>query len=260
MSAPPGQNDPRPGLYDPELPFLHELERDLRRSAERAMRVHGHRPTERSAARPRTVIATSGATRRRGSLPRVARRSLTLVALLCLIGASAYGASQALSGSAPNPTVVRQGAFVSVTAGHAGSDRWSLRLYSRGAGLCRVLVVAETESSRCAPPPGSNGLGVTSVVSPLRRYLFGVTGSAVARVSVRAGDTSQIVTTHPLDSTRARAAGLPVTTRWFVAIVRRPVGGPEPAALVSGLDSAGKRMGLPRVDCAETTQRRRCPG
>jgi hypothetical protein len=272
--------------YDPELPFLYELEREVRRHSERAARARGDSnvgmvsPTaKQSSARSHPASsarrhshatghtphapAPLHARRTRGLLPpmpmRVARRSLTLVVLLCLIGVSAYGASQVFSSGTSNPTVVHQSTFVLVAAGHAGSDAWSLRLYTRGGDLCRVLVAAENESSRCAPSPGPRALGVTSLVSPLRQYVYGITGGEIARVVVRTGGATATVTTHAPDSARARGAGLPASTRWFIAVLPRPAGDADPPALAQGLNTAGHATGPVRVACAQTAQSQACP-
>ena len=191
-------------------------------------------------------------------LSRIARRSLTLVALLCLVGASAFGAREALSGGKSNLTVVRQGPFVLAAAARSGPDSWSLRLYRREAELCRVLVVADTESSRCSPVPGMRSLELASVVSPLRRYVFGVTGENVARVSVSVGGSVQTVPTHVLDAARSRAGGLPPRVRWFLAVLDRPASSSNPPALVHALDAEGHVLGPTHASCVETSEREQC--
>jgi hypothetical protein len=236
--------------YDSELPFLEVLEREVRRNALRAAR-----PRARSrAGRVERSMERSGPSR----VSRITRRSLTLVALICLIGASAFGADRIFSGGAPNPNVVHQGPLVAVASGHAGPDAWSLRLYRREADVCRVLVVAETESSRCAPAPGARSLAATSVVSPLRRYVFGLSGDGVARVSVRVGSSTQTVATHALDTARVGAAGLPDGVRWFVAVLERPAGATNPPALVRGIDAEHRTLGPARVSCVETSEAESC--
>jgi hypothetical protein len=237
--------DPPEGTYDPELPFLAVLERDVRRSALRAARHH-----ERCK-RPHAGAPARGASR-------IARRSLTLVALLCLIGASAYGAREALSGGTPNLAVTRQGPFVLLSSGHIGADHWSLRLYRREGELCRELVVSDNESSRCAAATGDQAVTATSVVSPLRRYVFGVAGSEVAQVSVHAGATVRVVSTHELDAAHARAAGLPVRVRWFLAILARPTDNSDPPALVQGLGNRGHALGPALLSCVETNEQQQC--
>jgi len=271
--------DPQGG-YDPELPFLYALEREIARRAHRAYETREHqrlralreqaRTRRGGAGAPLGASAGTGARRRGGKADgarrrslapagvRMARRSLTLVALLCLIGASAYGAGRIFSGGAPSPAAVTQSAFVRVAGGDSGPDRWSLRVYLRGDELCRVLVVADAESSRCSAPPDSHSLGVTSVVSPTRRYVYGIAGVAVARVSVHAGSAHASAPTRPLGAAAA-AVGLSRRERWFVVILPRPVGEPDPSATVQAVDAAGNPLGAPVSDCAEGTETQRCP-
>jgi hypothetical protein len=243
-SLPPDAEPP----YDPELPFLEALEREVHRSALRAARPSPHAHSR----------ARRGEHSGRGGVSRIARRSLILVALMCLIGASAFGADRIFSGGVPNPNVVHQGPLVTVAGGHAGTDVWWLRLYRREADLCRVLVVAETESSRCAPAPGAGSLAATSVVSPLRRYVFGVSGGEVAQVSVSVGSSTQTVATHALDTARVGGAGLPGGLRWFVAVLDRPAGAVNPPAVVRGVDAEHRVLGPARVSCVEGGEAESC--
>jgi hypothetical protein len=287
MSQAPPDDGPSTYRYDPELPFLYELEREVKRLAQQAAGhgrsgAHGEIPSKRLPARfdsahPVAALATPGPSGHAERRPehrvgqsrtrtssRVARRTLVLVALLCLVGASAFGAGHILSG-APNPTIVHRSAFVPVAKGREGAsetrggDSWSLKLYMRGGELCRVLVVGEAESSRCSAPPGAHTLGVTSVISPTRRYFYGVVGPAVARVEVHAGELASSVSTHSSPPALARAAGLPRGARWFVAIVGRPVGEPDPPAHVRGVGFKGRPVTGALIDCAETTEPQPCP-
>jgi hypothetical protein len=239
--------------YDPELGFLRTLEREVTRRAIAVQSASARRGVEAR----ETKRALDLGLRPAGT--RMARRSLALVALLCLIGASAYGAGRILSGGDSNLANVRQGAFIEVAQGRSGPDSWSLRLYVRGGEFCRVLVVANTESSRCSTTPRGGALGVTSVVSASRRYAYGVTGAGVARVAIRAGEDAVSVPTHAPAAAAVSAAGLPAGVRWFVAVLRRPVGEPDPRALVRGLDAAGRATGPALGDCAETPEPAPCP-
>jgi hypothetical protein len=283
--------DPLENVYDPELPFLEALEREVRRNALRAARRHEvhaqlgttrreadqHRATQHGVRRhgvdTRADATTSSswqlasrpARRSRGhddaafrGVSRIARRSLILVGLLFLIGASAYGAREIFSGGASNLAVIRQGPLAVLGSGHAGDDRWSLSLYRREGELCRVLVVSENESSRCSPAPGRATVALTSVVSPLRRYVFGVTGGDVAQVSLRVGGNTQVVPTRVPDSASARAAGLSPGTHWFIAILDRPTGNSNPPAIVRGLDAESRPLGPAHVSCIETAEPQQC--
>lgn len=271
------------GWYDRELPFLNALERDVRRHARnaaatrrRAHAARGH-PAHRYAAASwqiasrseRQIVSHSepeGRARAQASRlgpagARVARRSLTLLALFSLIGASAFGAGRIFSGGAPDPAAVRQSEFVTVAAGYAGRDHWSLRVYTRGAELCRVLSVGETESSRCSAATGGHSLGATSALSSTRRYLFGISGASIAAVSIRAsgGSSARRVPTHPLPALGASRARLGAGERWYLAVLARPVGEPDPALRIQGLDRGGRPVGASIVDCVETDENQRCP-
>jgi hypothetical protein len=264
--------------HDPELPFLDVLEQDLRRKAERAELRHQQRqhssPTWQCS--PHSTAARSAhpsegaGTRRsswsrsqlRGELPRasmrIARRSLTLLALLSLIGASAYGASKVFSGSAPNPLAPRQSAYAAVASGHSGADTWKLGLYTRGNELCRVLEVGEIEASQCAEAPSATGIEVTSAESPTRRYAFGVTGAGVLQVHVRLGGQSATAATHVPGQRQRRTAGLPAGTRFYLVALPRQAGNGSPEALVQGIGAHGKPLARAVPSCLETGEPGRC--
>jgi hypothetical protein len=279
------EGDAREPWHDPELPFLDVLEQAVRRKAERATIRHeqrGHLSFSAGERRsgvsmpeahavpqgwrspgptgPSTAVPAASTTARRHDAMRrsgrVARRSLTLMALLCLIGASAYGASEVFSSSAPSPLGGKRGAFVLVASGKSGADRWKMRLYTRGSELCRVLSVAETEASDCASAPSAKQVEVTSAESPSHRYLFGVTGSGVGRVRIRLGHKTRVLSTRA--PAHERSTGLPAQVRYFLAVVARPAGGANPQAMVEGLSTADRPLGKPVASCLETGEPGRC--
>jgi hypothetical protein len=267
----PGQAQP----YDPELGFLKSLEREIKRSALRAtgrqeisagrQEITAGRHVPRRSPSSRAGHAEAEVVRgrqRRGSqlrgVSRIVRRSLALVALICLVGASAFGAREIFSGSESNPAVAHQGPFALVTSGRASSDRWSLRLYRRETDLCGVLVVGESESSRCTPAPQQRSLAVTSLVSPSRRYVFGIAGSAVAEVTVRMDDSALTVATRAPDTTTIRVAGLPGNARWFLASLPRQSGSSGSIALVRGLDGKHHPLGPAIQSCVEADEAKGC--
>ena len=272
--------------HDPELHFLDVLEQEVRRKAERsAIRheerqhlafsgAHGsgalpshRRDTLEAVAAHRSLTPSppmpvpSRTAHRRQALRgpvRIARRSLTLMALLCLVGASAYGASEVFSKSTPNPLGGKLGAFAPVASGRSGPDRWKLRLYMRGGELCRVLNVAEAESSDCGPVPSAHAVEATSQQSPSRRYVFGITGAKVLRVRVRVGHARRTLPTHAPAARLAGSDGLPAHIRYYLAALPRPEGGADPQALVEGLSGAGAPLGKPVASCLETGEPGRC--
>ena len=97
------------------------------------------------------------------------------------------------------------------------------------------------------------------MVSPLRRYVFGITGEDVVQVSVRVGGSTLVVPTHAPNSARARAAGLGSGARWFLAILGRPTDNSNPPAFVRGLDTRGRAQGPASVSCVESTEPQQCP-
>lgn len=256
------------GYYDPELSFLHALERDVRRHAHHAAssRRRGHSLREHTNRSAQNALAIAGdpdahKRRLRPAGGRIARRSLTLLALLSLIGASAFGAGRIFSGaSAPDPAAVRQSAFATLDTGTSGDERWSLRVYTRGSELCRVLTAGETEASRCSAATSSaDAFGATSAISPSHRYLFGLTGAAIAAISIHDNSvTASRVPTHLLSPSATRAARMRLGERWYVAILPRPTGEPDPPLRVQGLDRAGRPTGASLLDCPETGEPSRC--
>jgi hypothetical protein len=230
--------------YDPELSFLAELER----------RVHDYAAqAERSLpARPRAVAVERRARPFAPVLARMTRRTAILAGLLCLLAATAFGARAVLFAPAPNPLTAGRGTFVPIIKGTSGTDEWSLRLYTSAGQLCRVLTVLPQEvASNCAPAPASGALGVSEVTSILHRFVFGISGGQVRAVDVNAGATQLTRPTRPLDGSQARALGVPRATRYFVAVLSRPLGEHDPPAFVSGLDAAGRRVGSVHVECVE---------
>jgi hypothetical protein len=261
--------------HDPELPFLDVLGQEIRRKAERAALLHRQRhhlaseaplsrgpiPERRrgSAAGPETI--TTRTARRREALHgpmRIARRSLTLMLLLCLIGASAYGASEVFSKSTRSPLSGRSGPFALVATGSSGSEGWRLRLYAHSDELCRVLSVSETEASDCAATPSPGAVEATSAQGPSSRYLFGVAGARVMRVRVRFAHADMTVSTHALKQSLARVDDLPSHVRYWVIALPRPMGRVDPVAKISGLSRSGERLGAPFLSCLETGESGHC--
>jgi hypothetical protein len=230
--------------YDPELPFLAELEQHVRARAQQSERRR-NATTQAPATSPRLSAFSPLAAR-------MTRRTAILVGLLCLIGATALAAGTGLFTTAQSPVVNHQGAFVPVASGHDGGEHWTLRLYIRNGQLCRTLVVSgQAEASRCAPNPAAGSIGVTSLLGAQHSYLFGVAGSHVRAVRVRADSSTLTVKTRAIGGERARAAGLPSSARYFVAILTRPLGAEDPLALLSALGIAHRQIGKPHLTCLQ---------
>lgn len=236
--------------YDPDLPFLAELEQRVRAAAEESERAH--RASRRAASAAASASAKPRMRPMGRTAARITRRTAILVALLCLVGATAFGARSVLFSSAPSPLTAGTGSFVSVASGRYGSDVWSMRLYTHAGELCRVLtVLPQEEASGCAPAPSSGVLNVSDVTSILRRYVFGVAGASVRSVSVHAGENVLMLPTHALDAGQARTLGVPPSTRYFMGVLRRPLDEPDPPAFVTGLSAARRRLGAVHVECIQ---------
>jgi hypothetical protein len=225
--------------YDPELPFLTELERQLSMRAEQAER--SRRVARTARLRMPVPLAT-----------RLTRRTAILASLIFLIAATAFGARSLFSSAPPNPLANRQGAFVLLAQGSAGREDWTLRLYARDGQLCRALIVRDqTESSRCASAPGPGQIGVSALQSTAHAYLFGVAGAGVSAVHVRAGGAEQTVATHALEPRQARIAELSGPVRYFLVAFARQPGAEDPPAIVTALDFAKRRVGAAQIACLQ---------
>jgi hypothetical protein len=241
--------------YDPELPFLIELERQLRARAEQAERSRAERSrAERSRSHTHRARAPQTA-RVRALTPlatRLTRRTAILAGLIFLIAATAFGARSLFSGAGPSPLANRQGAFVLLARGSAGSEDWALRLYARDGQLCRALVVGgQAASSRCAGAPGAGQIGVSSLQGAARAYVFGLAGAGVSAVRVRAGRVERTVATHPLAPRQARIADVSRPVGYFILAFARPPGSEDPPAIVTALEIHTHRVGATQLVCLQ---------
>jgi hypothetical protein len=238
--------------YDPELPFLADLEKRVRAYAERA---------ETLTTPSGDAVAPKQRRRTPRRLPlRAARRTAVLVTLLCLLAATAFGTRAAFFTSAQSPIQPHQSRFVALAHGRAGADRWTLRLYARGGQVCSELnVVAQQASSRCVPPPGKTALAASGLTSVARAYVFGTTGARVDTVTVRAGGAPLDIATHPLGKS-ARALGVPASTRYFVAVLQPRSGRSARRATLTGRDRVHAPLGRPSVVCLGELGQITCAG
>ena len=231
------------GLYDPELRFLADLEIQVSTWAEQADR-HPHAPT-RASYRPWW---------RGQQTLRMTRRTVVLVGLLCLLGATAFGARAVLFPGSRGPATVAQGASVLLAHGRDGHSEWTLEVYVRGGEPCRALVIsAQVASSRCGPVPRPEDLDAMSAVSTARRYLFGMAGSNVRAVRIHLGPGVIVAQTQRISPSQAREAGISATTRFFVSVVARPLGLSDQPALVTPLGSIRHAVGPPSLVCVEAS-------
>lgn len=229
--------------YDPELPFLVDLEQSVREYAVRA---------QTAGAQPERAAHPPAQRRRRAGRPvpgRAIRRTAILAALLCLLGATAYGTRVALFTKAPSPSTPSQTRQLTVADGQAGGDRWTLRVYARGGQLCGELdVLAQQVSSRCAPPPAASALELGTVVSATHVYVFGIAGAGVDAIAVRVGATTDEVPTRTLGGRGAQIGATP-STRYFAAVMRRGPGRLQQTATATALDVRRDALGAPQTAC-----------
>lgn len=227
--------------YDPELPFLVELEGRVRALAEGASTAKVERTPSPGRPRLRSL---------RPRAVRMTRRTAILAFLLCLAGATAFGARVVLF----SPSAERGSSMAPLllARGRQADEAWTLRLYARDGVLCRALIViAQEAASRCQPAPAPHGIEVTNLVSAHRRYLFGVAGRNVRSVAVRVGPISRVAPTFALPRSKsASAQRVAGSTRYYLLVLARPLGAPDPAAVVTGLDGARARVGDPHLGCA----------
>ncbi len=186
--------------------------------------------------------------RRRGSAPskggrsrRIARRTTTVLTLLCLVGGVAVAARFGRSDGPPAHTDP-------VRLAHSADRGWRVFAYRDEGRECVLLAVDDGPASACGPSLAKRGLRVSSVVGERGRLLFGLAGPAVASVVVDSGTRSVRARTSPGGADATAAAGVPDGTRWFVL----PLGVGERLhpLRVSALDRAGGRIGPSVLDCS----------
>jgi hypothetical protein len=229
----------RPHRTDPELPILDEIETMLVRELD--ARRHA------DAAHGRAARAPHRGSRRRPPAHRVARRAGMMLAALFLVGATAIGAESLIQRrEAPTPLVVAAG---------GATDPWRLSAYRRGPAVCYVFLVARNVTNACEASPPPHVATATGVRS---RFVFGLTEQA-ARIVVRQGATVRSTTARPIT---AAADRLPAGLRWFVVVLRRPLGGDEPPVHVTVLPGHGQpfRTTLPAGRPASAEPARHGPG
>jgi hypothetical protein len=236
--------------YDPELPFLDELEAEISRvAAARLGAVETVPPEPEPAARP---------VRRRRSpwgraWARIPRRAAVLALMGCLVGATATATVRLLDENAPSNAV---SAPVVVERASDPEPR-ELTLHGRGGELCSTLVLPATVDTTCQPPPGADGGFARSAVSGASRYVYGVTGRRVVEVDVRVGGQRVRAATRALP---ASAVALEGRGRWFVAVLDRPAGARDPVAEVRLYTREQPSPAATLLDCSLGQLDARCSG
>jgi hypothetical protein len=225
--------------YDPDLPFLAELEAEVTRAAKARL----------GAVETAPVDAQPVAARRPPRRPpwsrawaRVPRRAAVLALMGCLVGATATATvlldERAPSRAASAPAVVERA---------TAPEPRELTLHGRGGRLCATFLLPTTVDTTCQPAPAAGGGFARSATSAERRYVFGVTGRRVATVDVRAGGRRVRAETRPLPPA---AAELDPGARWFVVVLPRPAGERDPLAEVRLYTREQASPATTLVDCS----------
>jgi hypothetical protein len=222
---------------NPDLPILDELGAEFEAMA-------------RAAATP-----TRPGRARGPQLRRIGRRAAIVLILVCLVGGVAFaafrgGGSGDHAHTAPTPL------------GRAGDGAWSFSAYRDEGRLCTVFMPRGGElSGSCGAAPERGQVRAGSAIAGGRRYVFGVTGAGVARVSASLGETGATRATRrtgagrvhaPVDRGASDDTGFPAGDGWFVfdlgpvsATSRRAA-----SAVVTPFTRQGRRAGAPYVDCS----------
>jgi hypothetical protein len=235
---------------NPDLPILDELGAEFEAMVSATA-------IDRHTARRRLPATPSRATRERGAQARrVGRRAAIVLVLVCLVGGVAFaalngGGSGTQAHTAPTPL------------GHAGDGAWSFSAYRDEGRLCTVFVPRGGElSGNCGVAPAPGQVRAGSAIAGGHRYLFGVAGQRVERVSIKLDEDHLVGTNRrtgatpvhaPIDRDAASDAGFPTTDGWFVldlGPVHGATGRPGAPAIVVPLDHKGRRAGPAYVDCS----------
>lgn len=193
------------------------------------------------------------AARERGAQARrVGRRAAIVLLLVCLIGGVAFaalntGGTGDHSHTAPTPL------------GHASDGAWNFSAYRDEGRLCTVFVPRGGElSGNCGVAPAHGQVRAGSAIAGGHRYVFGVAGQGVERVSTKLGEGHLVgragaAPVHaPIDRDAASNAGFPAADGWFVLDLGpvHAAGRPGAPAVVVPLDRHGDRAGPVYVDCS----------
>lgn len=233
-----------------DLPILDELGAEFKAMVNAAM-------PDRHTERRRLPATPTRAGRERGvQARRVGRRAAIVLLLVCMIGGVAFaalngGGSGDNSHTAPTPL------------GRGADGAWSFSAYRDEGRLCTVFLPRGGElSGNCGAAPAHGQVRAGSAIASGRRYVFGVAGPGVDRVSASlgeghpAGADRRNGVAHvydPVDRKAASDAGFPAADGWFVldlGPVQHAAGSPSAPAVVVPVDRKGRRSGPAYVDCS----------
>jgi hypothetical protein len=236
---------------NPDLPILDEMRAGLRARII-AAEVAGPRaatiPARPIGASPPSPIHTRDRRRVGKGALRVTRRSVVIVALLCLVAGVAFAAGLSIRGGHTPRSTSPQ------LLGSAGEAQFFG--YRDQNHLCLRLRAMRHGVSDCSGFPAAAMLTASSLRVGGNRFVVGYANAAVKHVSVRVGDRRTVVAARlPVERAAAEDAGIPAGLRWFVADLGP--GGAAPARLI-GTDAAGRQIGPALLDCSLAVVGRAC--
>lgn len=211
---------------------------------------------DRHTARRRIAARPSRAAReRRTQARRIGRRAAILLLLVCLVGGVAFAALRGGGSGGQGHTSPAQ-------LGRADDGSWTFSAYRDGGRLCTLFAPRGGEpTSNCGPSPAPGHVRAGSAIAGGRRYVFGVTGDGVERVTaaVDAGGTAHV--DRRVDASAARpagdrgaahSAGFPTGAGWFVLDLgpTRTAANPAAPAVVTPFTRHEHRTGPAYVDCS----------
>ncbi|HKZ12627.1 MAG TPA: hypothetical protein VJL81_02165 [Solirubrobacterales bacterium] len=217
------------------------------------------RSTDHHAVRRRAPLPAAPPRRERGAQARrIGRRAAIVLVLLCAVGGVAFAALRDSGGDSGGPAHTAP-----TPLGRAGDGTWSFSAYRDEDRLCTVFVPRGGElSGNCGAAPKPGHVRTGSAIAGGRRYLFGIAGRGIERISVSSAEapsgaaatwpTAAGSVRAPVDHAAARDAGFPAGDGWFVLDLG-PAGRAARAkapAVVTPLDARGRRAGPPYVDCS----------
>jgi hypothetical protein len=222
---------------NPDLPILDELGAEFSALVDAEFDAPPQRPRARLPQQPPRP--------RRRQAHRVARRSVVMVVLLCLVGGVALAARFGAGGDQPahtSPTVL----------GKSASAGWQLSAYRDRGRLCVLFMAGDEPTSSCGPELGRDELWASSAAANSGRFVFGLTGPRVGAVAVRVGATRAGASTSAVaDPEAAEAAGVNASTRWFVVPVQSTdLDARLAPAHALPLDDSREWLGPAYVDCS----------
>jgi hypothetical protein len=249
-----------------DLPIIDELGTEFQALMTTAYAAEGEPFGDRHTARRRAPLPAAPPARERGAQARrIGRRAAIMLVLICLVGGVAFAAFRGGD---------RSGGHAHTAPALLGRDpggAWSFSVYRDEGRLCTVFGPRGGElSGNCGAAPRRGRLRAESAIAGGYRYVFGVSGAGVERVSATLGvmphpraprdlgagpdrpQSAREKVRAPVDPDAARDAGFPARNGWFVLDLGPVHGAGQSAspAVLTPLTRRGHRAGPSYVDCS----------